>query len=249
MKEVVGEFTGRQLGATFFMGSEPIDAIWATRDLKVGHACIMPVGYRVGDHHLFVVDISTASMTGTCPPKIICPALRRLNTKIPECALRFNRTLCKNILHHQLLERMIRMAESDSSKEAIWQSLINLTGEGEQYMQHAKKKCRRIKLGRIPFSPEASLWIRQCQVYRSLLRWHARKIRNRGNLKHTAWRCRIDTPFFLLVEELSGSTYVNKNATTSGSMGNGIADNTLTNVWRWQRTGQMMKPNRKSWPP
>jgi hypothetical protein len=27
MKEVVGEFMGRQLGATFFRGSEPIDAI------------------------------------------------------------------------------------------------------------------------------------------------------------------------------------------------------------------------------
>ncbi len=68
MKEVVGEFTGRQLGATFFRGSEPIDAIWSTSDLKVAHACVMLVGYGVSDHHLFVVDFSTASMIGTCPP-------------------------------------------------------------------------------------------------------------------------------------------------------------------------------------
>ncbi len=39
-------------------------------------------------------------------------------------------------------------------------------------------------------------------MYRSLLRWHAGKIRNRGNLKRTARRCQIKTPFFLLVEEL-----------------------------------------------
>jgi hypothetical protein len=44
MKEVVGDFMGRQLGATFFSGSEPIDAIWATSDLEVAHACVMPVG-------------------------------------------------------------------------------------------------------------------------------------------------------------------------------------------------------------
>jgi hypothetical protein len=31
-------------------------------------------------------------------------------------------------------------------------------------------------------------------------------------------------------------------------MGNGIADNTSINVWRRQRIGLMMKPNRKSWP-
>jgi hypothetical protein len=83
MKEVVGDFMGRQLGATFFRGSEPIDAICAMNDLKVAHACVMPVGYGVGDHCLFAVDFSTASMIGTCPPKIIPPALRRLNTKIP----------------------------------------------------------------------------------------------------------------------------------------------------------------------
>ncbi len=100
MMEVVGEFTGKQLGAPFFRGSEPIDAIWATSDLEVAHPCVMPVGYGVGDHCLFVVDFSTASMISTCPPKIVRPALRRLNTKIPGCALWYNWALRKNILCH-----------------------------------------------------------------------------------------------------------------------------------------------------
>jgi hypothetical protein len=95
MKEVVGEFTGGQLGATFFRGSELIDPIWATSNLEAAHACVMPVGYGVGDHSLFVVDFSTATMIGTCPPKISCPALRRLNTKIPGCALQYIRALQK----------------------------------------------------------------------------------------------------------------------------------------------------------
>ncbi len=86
MKEEVGDFMGRQQGATFLRGSEPIDAIWVMSNLKVAHACVIPVGYGVGDHRLFVVDFSTASMIGTCLPKIIHPALRRLNTKIPKCA-------------------------------------------------------------------------------------------------------------------------------------------------------------------
>ncbi len=200
--EVVGEFTGKQLGATFFRGSEPINAIWATSDLEVAHACVMPVGYGIGDHRLFVVDFSTASMIGTCPPKIVHPALRRLNTKIPGCALWYNQVLQKNILRHQLLERMINVAKSHKSKEMILAQLNQLDREGEQYMKHAEKKYHRIKSGRIPFSPEASLWIHHCQVYRSLLRWHAGKIRNRGNLKRTTRRCRIEAPFFLLVEEL-----------------------------------------------
>jgi hypothetical protein len=97
---------------------------------------------------------------------------------------------------------MINVANLHDGKEIILAKLNQLDREGEQYMRHAEKKCRRIKSGRIPFSPEALLWIHQCQVYRSLLRWHAGKIRNRGNLKRTARRCRIKNPFFLSVEEL-----------------------------------------------
>ncbi len=86
-------------------------------------------------------------MIGTCPPKIIRPALRRLNTKISECALRYNQVLRKNILLHQLLERMIHVAESDDSKEVILAKLYQLDREGEQYMKHAEMKCCRIESG------------------------------------------------------------------------------------------------------
>jgi hypothetical protein len=127
---VVGDFTGRWLGATFFRGRKPIDATWATRDFDVAHACIMPVGYRVGDHRLFVVNLSTASVIGTCPPKIVWPALHRLNTKIPGCALQYNWSLQKNILCHQPLERMIHVAESEENKEAILAKLNKLDREG-----------------------------------------------------------------------------------------------------------------------
>ena len=162
MQEVVGNFTGKRLGATFFRGSKPIDAIWATRDLEVAHACVMPVGYGVSDHRLFVVDFTTASMIGTCPPKIVRPALHRLNTKLSGCALWYNRVLQRNILRHRLLKRMINVANLHEGKEIILAKLNQLDQEGEQYMRHAEKKCRRIKSGRIPFSPEALLPSRDC---------------------------------------------------------------------------------------
>ena len=65
MTEVVGAFTGQKLGATFFRGSTPIDGIWATPDIEVVHACVMPCGFGIGDHQLFVGDFHTASLIGT----------------------------------------------------------------------------------------------------------------------------------------------------------------------------------------
>jgi hypothetical protein len=203
MKDVVGEFTARKLGATYFQGSVPINAIWATNDVTVANACVMPDGYGVGDHPLFVVDFATTLLVGTgCVQKIIRPALRRLNTRIEGCAQQYNKALKRNILRHHLLERMVETASSNEPKDAISKQLNKLDKIGEENMENAEKKCRKLKSGRIPFSPEASLWIRQSQVHRSLLRWHAGKIRNRGNLQRTSGRCQIKAPFQLSVEDI-----------------------------------------------
>ena len=52
----------------------------------------------------------------------------------------------------------------------------------------------KIHSGCIPFSPEAAIWIRWCQVHRSILRYHTGKIWNRGHLKCTAHHCGITSP-------------------------------------------------------
>jgi hypothetical protein len=69
-------------------------------------------------------------------------------------------------------------------------------------MLNAERKCRRIKLGRIPFSPSAALWICRTQVYHSLLRYHRGLIQNQGNLKRTAQQCGITNCLSLTTEEV-----------------------------------------------
>ena len=64
MREVVGEFTKRQLEATFFSSTNPTDGVWATSDLEVIGTCVISVGYRVEYHWMSVVNFATASITG-----------------------------------------------------------------------------------------------------------------------------------------------------------------------------------------
>ena len=74
--------------------------------------------------------------------------------------------------------------------------------DSKHYMKRAQNKCRRIKLGGILFLPEASICIQREQVYRSLLRYHSGKIRNRGNLKISARRCNIEQQLLLSIDEV-----------------------------------------------
>jgi hypothetical protein len=72
-----------------------------------------------------------------------------------------------------------------------------IDNKGKDYMKHAEKVCRKLKCCRMPFLPEASIWIRRAQIYYSLI-----KIWNKGNLKQVARRCNILNPLGLPMSKL-----------------------------------------------
>jgi hypothetical protein len=99
MKEVVGEFTQQTIGSTFFRGLKPINGVWAMSDITISNAVIMPVGFGIGDHPLFVIDMVTKDIIGKSPLKVVHPALQWLNTKLPGIA-----TTYAAILEDKLLD-------------------------------------------------------------------------------------------------------------------------------------------------
>ena len=208
MKEVVGAFTGRQIGPTYYRGKKPIDGVWATPDITITGACIMPAGFGIGDHRLFVIDICTSSLIGLQPQKIVRPKARRLNTRIPGAASAYQERFERLLLRHRIIERIGRAHEESKDNHEATERINAIDREAGQYMLSSEKKCRKIKSGRITFSPEAALWIRRSQVYRSILRYHEGKIRNRGNLKRTARRCGIERPLELSFDEIQARLLV-----------------------------------------
>ncbi len=64
-----------------------------------------------------------------------------------------------------------------------------------QFMKHVKKKCRRLKSGRISFLPESVIWIKREQIYKSLMEYQWGRNKNRGDLKRPARKQGIKEPF------------------------------------------------------
>ena len=202
MREVVGEFTGKKIGATFCRGTKPIDGVWATRDLQIASACIMPAGYGIGDHRLFVVDILTSTMVGHQPTRVARPCARRLNTKIPGALTKYNERLESLVLEHRIIERMGAAHETSTSNEEVRSKMDAIDSELGNYMASSENTCRKIKSGRIPFSPEAQKWIRRRQVYQSLLSYVIKGTGNRGNLIRSARRSEIAFPMQLTEDQI-----------------------------------------------
>jgi hypothetical protein len=143
MSEVVGGFTGKKLGATFFRGSKPIDGVWATQDINVTHVYVMPAGFGVGDHRMFIVDIQESSVVGTSPFKVQRYSARQLNTKVSSGAVKkYVETLEKNIKKHRLIERLDKVQEGSNPKQrSIQKELNKIDRQSRDLMLNAEKKC------------------------------------------------------------------------------------------------------------
>ncbi len=100
LQETVLHHTGRRTGATFFRGSKPIDGPWVTSDVDIANTCVMPFGYGTGDHRMFVLDITMESLVGKTLTKVVRPASRRLNSRVPGCGEAYNKSLEHNIVQH-----------------------------------------------------------------------------------------------------------------------------------------------------
>lgn len=181
MKEVAGNFTGKKIGPTFFRGKKPIDGIWATSDVQVVGTCIMPAGYGSGDHRLFVIDFLGSSWLGTNLKKIVRSRGSRLNCKLGKAVERYNSMFEKQIVKLRLIKCTGMVYTSGATGLEAKARLDVIDEESKHYMKNAEKKCRKIKSGVIPFSPDAAKWIRRLQIYKSLLGFQNGHGWNRGN--------------------------------------------------------------------
>ncbi len=123
MKEVVGEFTGKAISSMFFGGSKPIDRIWATSDITICKAAIMPAGYGIGDDRLFVIDFASNDIIGMTSPKVVCLASRRLNTKLPCVPVEYSRLLEEMVIKHCLIECIGKAHASSRPRQSFTRCL------------------------------------------------------------------------------------------------------------------------------
>ncbi len=86
LREAIIQHTSKSPGAMFFRGSKPIDRLWVSSNINISNACVMPFGYGAGDHCPFILDVPIELLVGINPVKIVRPASRRVNSRLPGCS-------------------------------------------------------------------------------------------------------------------------------------------------------------------
>ena len=143
---------------TYNGGHAPIDSILCTNGVKVIKAGYLPFGEGVGDHRPIFVDITIASTLGVNLPNPLSVKARRLKTNDPRITKRYNKILKAYFRKYNLGSRVTLLQdkikhplEEEDANE--FERLDNIRMQG---MVYAERRCRKLKMGAIPWTPELS---------------------------------------------------------------------------------------------
>ena len=174
MMEKVGDV--KDLPATHQRGRVPIDSIMTTGAVVIDKAGYLPFGEGVGDHRALFVDVSLVSVLGANLPPIQSARARKLKMKDPRIVKKYNKSLKHFFKRHKLDTRSAKLQQNATfplTPQAAheYEKLDKIRIEG---MKYAEKRCRRLKMGGIPWTPELTDIRVGIEVWMLVLR------RNRG---------------------------------------------------------------------
>jgi hypothetical protein len=179
------------------LGKWPIDGVYATPDLPFDAASWLQFMPHLGDHRFAVLDINLEALVGDSLLKIVRPVTRRLSCTLPEAVTAYNTRLNSYLHNHDFLPKLhhlysTRQGTFTPSQRQQLETLDRVRAEG---MLHAEKKCRKLAMGNVDFSPEVDLAKKRRWVWQQVIKHLEGKRLSSSLIKRKARQCGIVGPF------------------------------------------------------
>ncbi len=219
MTEICYWTTGKHLPPTHSCGSTPIDAIFGTAGLVCSAALLLPCNVGVGDHRVFIVDITSELILGNVFPCVIPASRRLLNCKSDKIKNSYIAVLNQLSNRHLIFQKLLLTdrASKHISLAALQLRMNKIDSKMEQFMKSAERDSHKFKRNNIEWSPITRVWLRQRWLLQRVQKFKAGRIRDPRNLFCECARRGIKDPRQITPDEIVAEFYVCKRNTVHSS--------------------------------
>ena len=140
----------------FENGSKTIDAIFISSQLNSIHrAGWLGFGQGVGDHRIAYIDIDATCLINKDKQDIVPINARRLQIDKEQCMKKYNEYVEPEYRKHKLLPRMNTLRRQTKGKTTLRmiEEIEKIDKTRTEIVKKGEKKCRKLKMGQVPFSP------------------------------------------------------------------------------------------------
>jgi hypothetical protein len=176
LHEAIIQRHGTNKPSTYIRNSSntPIDGIWCNPGLSIksGGYCEFDQVFNNTNHRTIWIEVTYLHAFGHNMPPIIRPQARRLQCKDPRCVDNYIKILEKYIDQHGLLTKAQLLQQNSThplslEEQQQYEELDKLRCVG---VAQAEKKCRKLRMGNVDFSPTVQLYMRAIRAWNLLIK-------------------------------------------------------------------------------
>ena len=173
----------------------PIDGLWTSRSLEVVKAGYLAFGGGCpSDHRALWIDVSTSSILGHRPPRLLKPVAHRLNSADPRLWRRYCTRVVSGYEEHHIPAKIRRLKHLRSSQsphdslllETLHHEVQTTTRRIRQdTANHIKKVCR----GEVPWSPRLQRFRDTIELWTRVVKQQEGYATSRTIIRRLAHKC------------------------------------------------------------
>ena len=190
---------------THHRGSRPISAIYCSRNLVVTRAGILPIGVGVrGDHKNMYIDIQTKSFLGGKMYKVVPPPMRTLQLSDSRIYLRFIKLVKQHLHSNNILEKAQALLNESTypATHSMVQDMEKLDDQMGRAIKNGLKKCRKLRMGAVPFSALFNTLSRTNRLWLLVLKKRKGQRISNTTIRRLARQVGVTNPMQLPMEEI-----------------------------------------------
>ena len=151
-------------------GSTAIDGIFTSHTLQTKASGYLPFGNFPSDHRAIWIDVTCQSAFGSTVGEAVRPHARRLKSDDPKIRRRFNKEYETFITEHRLEERLYSLQERITLTPSPTETkeLDDIFTLRRQGLERAESKCRKLRMGAVPYSQEFSKASKTIELWRAV---------------------------------------------------------------------------------
>jgi hypothetical protein len=173
LKEIITEAT-QSSPPTCNNGTKTIDGIFTSHSIHAVQAGYSEFGLFNSDHRALWIDVKKANILGFKPPNFIKPAARRLQCGVPSVKKRWKQLYTQQLRNHNLLNKQFILEKEvvdnkghiTSNQQQRFEDIMTTRLNS---MTYAEQRCRKLKMGNLPFSPDTAAAQTQIELLQAVI--------------------------------------------------------------------------------
>ena len=142
--------------STYQRGKNKIDGIFISHSIEINQCGYLPFDYFSSDQRGLWIDINYTKVFGFLTDKSVRPNARRLKTNDVHVVWKWQQIYSDYLEEYELIRRQFKLEYSIQgrilapSQIKEYNTIVRLRTDR---MRRAENKCRKLKIGNVPFSP------------------------------------------------------------------------------------------------